>query len=317
MNPVVSVIIPTYNTAKYIGHTIDSVLGQNYKDYEIIVVDDGSTDNTKEVLEPYMEQIRYIRQKNSGRAGARNTGIRAARGKYIAFLDSDDLWTSGKLAKQVDIMEGNEKIDFLFGDKQRFSDDGTIIISSMFKQHHYDETFFGDPLYVRDAYKKLLETNFIPTGTVIMRRECFDRSGLFDETIYTEDYEFWLRIALFNKLAYSTELWELERDREGSGSKNLTAVYLSNISILEKHEKDFGEVLGELQVNINATIRDSCATKGYFFLRRDKSLARECFKKSLSRKFKIRTSFYYLLTFLGEQWLKAVKRLRDKKYRLT
>lgn len=317
MNPTVSVVIPTYNTAKYISEAIESVLAQTYKDFEIIVVDDGSTDNTKEVLQPCIEQIRYIYQGNGGRASARNTGIKAARGRYVAFLDSDDMWTPGKLEKQVDIMEGNENIDFLFGDKQRFSDDGTTIISSMFKKHHYDETFFGDPLYVRDAHKKLLETSFIPTGTVIMRKECFDKSGLFDETIYTEDYEFWLRIALFNNLAYSTQLWELERDREGSGSKNLKAVYLSNIKILEKHEREFSETLVKLDIDINDIICNVCFNKGYFFLSHENSLARECFKKSLSRKFKIKTSFYYLLTFFGEQWLKAVKRLRDKKCRLT
>ena len=311
MNPVVSVIIPTYNTAKYIGQTINSVLGQNYKDHEVIVVDDGSTDNTKEVLEPYMEQIRYIRQKNSGRAGARNTGIKAARGKYIAFLDSDDLWTPGKLAKQVDIMDSNKDIDFLFGDKQRFSDDGTIIFS-MFTEKGYDENFFGDPLYVRDAYKKLLQEPYIPTGTVIMKKECFDRSGLFDETIYAEDWEFWLRIALFNNLAHSNKLWELERDREGSGSKNLKAVYLSNIETLEKHEREFKDILLELDIDLNSKLRDSYRNTGYFLLLGHDILpARKCFKKSLLREFNIKTFFYWLSTFLGVSCTKAIQRLRE------
>ena len=210
MDPTVSVVIPTYNTAKYISESIKSVLAQTYKDFEIIVVDDGSTDNTYEVIKqchanntqdvelieitnPFQQtqqtqrtqqtQLIYIYQQNGGRAGARNTGIRAARGRYIAFLDSDDLWTSGKLEKQVDIMESNENIDFLFGDKQRFSDDSTIITSSMFARRGYNKDFFGDPLFVRDPYKKLLQEPYIPTGTVIMKKECFDRSGLFDETI--------------------------------------------------------------------------------------------------------------------------------------
>lgn len=312
MYPTVSVIIPTYNTAKYIGHTIDSVLGQNYKDYEIIVVDDGSTDNTKEVLKPYMEQIRYLYQKNSGRAGARNTGIKAARGRYVAFLDSDDLWTPGKLAKQVDIMDDNENIDFLFGDKQRFSDDGNIIISSMFTEKGYDENFFGDPLYVRNAYKKLLQEPYIPTGTVIMKKECLDKSGLFDETIYAEDWEFWLRIALFNKLAHSNELWELERDREGSGSKNLKAVYSSNITTLEKHEREFRDILLKLDIDLNSKIRESYRDTGYFLLLdHDILLARECFKKSILRGFQIRTLLYWLSTFLGVSCVKAIQRLRE------
>jgi len=342
MNPTVSVVIPTYNTARYISEAIESVLAQTYKDFEIIVVDDGSTDNTYDVIKQYhannirdvrlieitnplqqtqqtqrtqqthLTKLIYIYQKNRGRAGARNTGIRAAIGRYVAFLDSDDMWTPGKLEKQVDIMDGNEKIDFLFGDKQRFSDDGTTIISSMFKKHHYGETFFGDPLYVRDAYKKLLRSNFIPTGTVIMRKECFDRSGLFDETIYVEDFEFWLRSALFNNLAYSTELWELERDREGSGSKNLKAVYLSNISIFEKHEREFKDILLKLDIDLNSKIRDTCTATGYFFLNNDSVLARGCFKKSFLRGFQIRTILYWLCTFLGVSCTKAIQRIRHR-----
>jgi teichuronic acid biosynthesis glycosyltransferase TuaG len=148
MDPTVSVVIPTYNTARYISEAIESVLAQTYRDFEIIVVDDGSTDNTYEVIKqchannirdvelievtnPFQQsqrtqqtqptqqtqqtqqtQLIYIYQKNGGRANARNTGIKAARGRYIAFLDSDDLWTSGKLEKQVEIMEG-KSISFL------------------------------------------------------------------------------------------------------------------------------------------------------------------------------------------------------------
>ena len=100
-----------------------------------------------------------------------------------------------------------------------------------------------------------------------MKKECFDRSGLFDEAIYAKDWEFWLRIALFNNLVYSNELWELERDREGSGSKNLKAVYLSNISILEKHEREFNDILKNLNIDLNSKIRDSYRDTGYFLPR--------------------------------------------------
>jgi glycosyltransferase involved in cell wall biosynthesis len=299
MDPAVSVVIPTYNTGKYIVETVNSVLAQSYKDREILVVDDGSTDNTKEVLKPYMKQINYIYQENKGRAGARNTAIKIAKGKYIAFLDSDDLWTAGKLEKQVAIMEQHQQIDFLFGDKQRFADNGTIIISSMFKEKGYNQEFFGDPLYVRDPYVKLLMEPYVPTGTVIMKRECFDGSGLFDESIYAEDWEFWLRIALFNKLAYCTDLWELERDREGSGSKNLKAVYFSNIEALEKHERDFQSELLKLGVDMNAVICDKYTNVGYFLLHQENPLARECFQKSLLRTFRFKTLAWWLRSLMS------------------
>jgi len=100
--PVVSVIIPTYNRAKLVTKAIDSVLAQTYTDYEIIVIDDGSTDNTKEVLEPYMHKIKYIYQDNAGVYVARNLGIRQAKGQWIAFLDSDDQWLPEKLACQLE-----------------------------------------------------------------------------------------------------------------------------------------------------------------------------------------------------------------------
>ena len=338
MNPTVSIVIPTYNTARYISEAIESVLVQTYRDFEIIVVDDGSTDNTYEVIKqrhanntrdvelievtnPFqrtqrtyltqLTQLIYIHQENGGRASARNTGIKAARGKYVAFLDSDDLWTPEKLEKQVDIMEGNKNIDFLFGDKQRFSDDGTIITSSMFARRGYNPDFFGDSLFVRDAYKKLLQEPYIPTGTVIMKKECFEKTGLFDEAIYAEDWEFWLRIALFNNLAYSNELWELERDREGSGSKNLKAVSLSNISSLEKHEREFNDILKNLNIDLNSKIRDSYRDTGHFLLSTHENLpARECFKKSLLRGFQIRTLLYWLFT-LGVSCVRAIQRLRE------
>jgi glycosyltransferase involved in cell wall biosynthesis len=312
MGARVSIVIPTYNTAGYISETLNSIFIQSYEDYEIIVVDDGSTDNTREVLEPYMENTRYIYQENRGRAGARNTGIKAAKGKYIAFLDSDDLWaTADKLGTQVDMMESNQNIDFLFGDKQRFSDNGTIVIASMFKERHYDENFFGDPLYVRDAYKKLLQEPYIPTGTIIMKKECFDRAGFFDETIYAEDWEFWLRIALFNQLAYSSEIWELERDREGSGSKNLKAVYLSNVQALEKHEREFNDELFKLNIDIDSTICDKYVNVGYFLLGRESPAARKCFQRSLLRNFRAKILIYWLCTFLGTFPIRIVRGMRQ------
>jgi glycosyltransferase involved in cell wall biosynthesis len=318
-NPLVSVIIPTYNTEKFIGEALNSVFSQSYRPIEVIVVDDGSTDNTEDIVKNYQTSktsktnetnLIYIYQENGGRASARNTGIRAARGKYVAFLDSDDLWTPGKVKKQVGIMEENKDIDFLFGDKQRFSDNGRIITSSMFKKQSYDKDFFGDSLFVRDSYRKLLRANFIPTGTVMMRSGCFDITGFFDEGIYAEDYEFWLRAALFINMAYANELWELERDREGSGSKNLKAVYLSKISSLEKHEREFNDIQKKLNIDFNSTICEHYRNTGYFFLTYDHLLARECFRKSLSRGFQVRTFIYWLFTFLGISLLKVVWRLR-------
>ena len=108
--PKVSVIIPTYNRSKYVTKAIDSVLAQTYRDFEIIVVDDGSTDNTKEVLKPYTDRIKYLYQENTGVSAARNAGIRAAGGQWIAFLDSDDEWLPEKLSIQMDYLSRHNEI---------------------------------------------------------------------------------------------------------------------------------------------------------------------------------------------------------------
>jgi len=126
-NPTVSVIISTYNRAHLIGRAIQSVLNQTYQDFEVIVVDDGSTDNTEEIVKSFNDpRIRYIRhEKNKGAAAARNTGIKAARGKYIAFQDSDDEWLPEKLEKQMKVFENAPpEAGVVYTDMQRINEDG-------------------------------------------------------------------------------------------------------------------------------------------------------------------------------------------------
>src|SRR5207249_11176371 len=110
MNKMVSVVIATYNCRRYVGEAVESALAQSYQPIEVIVVDDGSTDGTAEELRPFKDRIRYLVQANQGPAAARNHGIRAARGEYVAFLDADDLWAPSKIEKQVAAMEKSDKI---------------------------------------------------------------------------------------------------------------------------------------------------------------------------------------------------------------
>ena len=115
-DPLVSIIIPSWNTAAYVGEAVDSALAQTYPNIEIIVVDDGSTDNTKELLQPYADagKIHYVYQANKGLAGARNTGIRMAKGEYIAFLDDDDEWLPAKLDRQVAFLDADHSVSMVF-----------------------------------------------------------------------------------------------------------------------------------------------------------------------------------------------------------
>ena len=122
----VTIIIPTYNSSPFIGKAIDSVLAQTYTDYEIILVDDGSTDNTKEILEKYQDNITYILQPNQGVAIARNTGIRNSESEYIALLDSDDEWLPEKLELQMRTIEKNNDVGLVHTNDIQISEEGNV-----------------------------------------------------------------------------------------------------------------------------------------------------------------------------------------------
>jgi glycosyltransferase involved in cell wall biosynthesis len=185
--PKVSVIIPTYNRARYIRAAIESLLAQTFKDYEIIVVDDGSTDDTETVLKTGNYRLIYMRQPHSGLpAVARNTALRRARGEYVAFLDSDDEFLPDKLSTQVARLDAEPSLALVYSDALYFQDEGSVV-----------GTLLGDwhPSQGK-VFLPLIVTNFMATCSVMLRKDCLDTLGLFDESpAVIEDYDLWLRIA--------------------------------------------------------------------------------------------------------------------------
>jgi glycosyltransferase involved in cell wall biosynthesis len=175
--PAVSVIIPTYNRAHLIGRAIQSVLDQTYQDFEIIIVDDGSTDNTEVVLKKFQnkdERIRYIRHdKNKGGSTARNTGIKAARGRFIALLDSDDEWLPEKLQKQLEVFESSPPEVGVVYTKTYHRANKKIYPFS--KEEQKDGMIFQDLLNLD------ISKNCGQTSTLLIKKECFEKVGLFDE----------------------------------------------------------------------------------------------------------------------------------------
>lgn len=180
----VSVILPVYNRADTICTAIDSVLAQSYKSYEIILVDDGSEDNLKEILLRYGDKVTYIYQKNSGPSAARNNGIRNANGKFIAFLDSDDAWLPLKLEKQIEYFYRIESLG-LIGTGYFICDENLCEPANPRKVK-----------MARTAREEILIHNIWPTPSVVVRRSCFDTVGMFNENMrFAEDWEMWIRIA--------------------------------------------------------------------------------------------------------------------------
>lgn len=174
-NPLVSIIIPVFNGERHIGEALESVRKQTYKNIEIIVVDDGSTDNTAVIAEKLAD--RCICQENRGVAAARNAGIEVSKGEYLAFLDADDIWDARKLEKQIDIMESKDSLSYTFTDHKLFLD-GNL------------EEFPG---WIRKDYKKNELTGYIPS-TLVARKRDFKKIGYFDETLRLgEDSDWFLR----------------------------------------------------------------------------------------------------------------------------
>ncbi len=179
-----SVIIPTFNRAVFLREAIDSVLAQTEKDFELIVVDDGSTDGTRELVAEYGDRLRYFFQPNAGASAARNLGIRHATGRFIAFLDSDDLWLPKKLARQVQWMAAHPNLLLCYTD-EIWIRRGVRVNQKMI---HAKAGGWIYPL--------CLPRCIISPSSVFMRRELFDAAGLFDEQLTVcEDYDLWLRVA--------------------------------------------------------------------------------------------------------------------------
>lgn len=208
MPPRVSVIIPAYNAEEHITETLESVFSQTYTDYEIIVVDDGSTDSTLQLLQSYAGRIKILAKANGGPASARNLAIKHSRGELIAFLDSDDLWVEDKLAEQVGFLDHHANVGMVYSEALMFTQEGERKIIK--QKFGYTES---------PTFCKLLTGNFIPNLTVMLRRACVDKVGWLNEAkslIAIEDYEYWLRVAKLFPIAGIARPLAYYRVREGN-----------------------------------------------------------------------------------------------------
>lgn len=193
----VSVIIPVYNGAAFVTRAIESVLNQDYDAIECVVVDDGSTDNTKDIVSTFDDRIVYVYQPNSGLPSARNCGIRNSTGRYIALLDCDDRFKPGKISRQIEVLEQNREVVLVHGNAEVVDDKDELIPGSP-----WEKKKGWRPPYT-DATKSLFSGNFVIAGTAVFRRAALECAGLFDETLdCCEDYEYWLRLSLCGKFEY-------------------------------------------------------------------------------------------------------------------
>lgn len=220
----VSIIIPAYNQAGYLGAAIQSALGQSYGDVEVIVVDDGSTDNTRAVVEQMADpRLRYVYQENRGLSAARNTGIRQARGAYLSYLDSDDLFLPEKLALLLAVMAERPEVGLAAGQARPIDEAGGQA-----------GALFDRPLPADE--RDLLLHNPLHVGSVLVRRSWQERAGFFDESLRSyEDWDMWLRLARLGcPMAWVAQPVSLYRFHAAQMTRDGSQMTTATFAVLDK-----------------------------------------------------------------------------------
>ena len=228
----VSVIIHTYNNERFMAETVESVLNQTYKDYEIIVVDDGSEDGTRDALIPYMQKIRYHYKENGGIASAKNAGIGLSETEFVAFLDHDDLWVPDKLQLQMEHFNENPQIGLVYAKYTSFRDGKELRTKP-------------EKGYSGWIFKELLAKSFIQTSTVVVKRECLDAVGPYDETFSLGDeYDMFLRIARKFQCGFVDKGLTRYRVHDTNASNNDFLFDNENLGVYKKIYNNFTDLDG-------------------------------------------------------------------------
>jgi glycosyltransferase involved in cell wall biosynthesis len=257
--PTVSVVIPAYNAAKYICEALLSVFNQSFTSYEVIVINDGSsdTDDLERELQPYKAVIKYIKQENRGAAAARNTGLRAAAGEFVAFLDADDKWLPGFLEKQLKLLKSS-KADLVYAD-------ALLIGEAPLAGRTFMEM---EPSRGNVTPENLLAVKVtVLTSTVLARKAPILEVGLFDESFKRgQDFDLWLRLAKQGaRFAYQHEVLAHHRIVETGLSGNTTSQLTRTLDVLRAIKSRAGLTASEnaaLQLNMKRTLRELALENG-------------------------------------------------------
>lgn len=238
--PFFSIVIPAYNAARHIVEALNSVLAQTTDNYEIIVVNDGSPDTPQleKELEPYLNYITYIKRANGGPAAARNSGILAAKGDYVAFLDSDDQWLPNHLEKMMQVLQRDPSLDLVYGDTVNFGEvpqDGAT-------------TMGANPSEGLATFESLVLCKCtVVSSTVVARRQALIDAGLFDESfVQAEDFDLWARLAYRGgRIDYRKHIHARRRIHQGNLTGDIIASFKGQVKALRKlmEELDLPEEL--------------------------------------------------------------------------
>lgn len=248
--PKVSVVIATYNRAHFIKDAVNSILAQTFSDYEIVIVDDGSKDNTKEIVQGYGEKVRYFYQANQGKSAAQNYAVSQSRGEYIALLDDDDIWLPNKLEIQMKGLEENPELGFVCSESDLIDEKGEFIRRWKRKPSN------------QETFASLYEENFIQHSSVVVRKELLNVVGGLDVALKTtEDYDLWLRLAKVCRFRYIDKSLVIYRQHAASKHLNTTQKLKDRVRVVSKPENMTH--IGFVQKKIRIS-REYCIHAQYF-----------------------------------------------------
>lgn len=298
---MISVIIPTYNSDKYICEAIDSVLCQTYTEYEIVIIDDGSTDDTKRIIEDRYPTVRYFYVENKGVASARNYGISMAQGDLIAFLDADDRWLPDKLEKQAILFHNCNELGLVFTENYVFDEHGI----TKYRLNKRERLMHGN------IVRNIFLNSYVVTSTVMVRRSVFDAVGLFEEGLaVAEDDNMWMRIGMRYGVKLLDEPLVLYHMTEGSLSRtsvNISLGVRKHIEIIKNKYLDIYKCLGKSAMRRKYS--DLLFDEAYHVFSQNKyHEARSNFIKSyVYYPFKLKSLLYLTSTYLPSWTIEKIK----------
>ncbi len=239
--PRVSVILPVYRGARFVARSIESVLGQTFRDLELLIVNDGSPDNSAEVIRPYLAdaRVRYVEQANAGVAAARDRALREARGQFVGLIDQDDVWLPDKLARQVPVLSARPDVALVHCDALPIDEDDRLLVPAAAVPGRagasaFVEMFMGNP---------------VTACTALFRREVAMLAGGFDSAAairFADEYDLWLRIARTHEVAYLDVPLAHYRLHDANNSTDKAAMVLATLAVLRKTLRTQPEALARV-----------------------------------------------------------------------
>jgi glycosyltransferase involved in cell wall biosynthesis len=319
MEPTVSIIIPNYNYSHFIGEALNSILKQSFNDYEVLVIDDGSTDNCAEVVNGYSKtfngRLRYIYQKNQGVAAARNNGILSSKGEFITFLDADDILLENALEEIFSFIKSNAGYAIYYSNVQIMDKNMKELIKNRFSKESEEKPFSGK------CFEKLFRYgNFIASAGVTIPKGVYNQIGLFDKRFRCgEDIDMWLRISSSFEIKYTDLIVAKLRRHETSLSFNGIAAVNADLLMIKKLSNsipNFHNLISQTQIN-QRLYHDYYKLGFSYILNGNYRRGRLWLLKALkidSNVFKNYILIYFLFSFIGAGMI--ARRIRLLKHKI-